>query len=127
MQRILTLAFVLLCSAAWLQAQQTTPQGSYPGSDQTQATSSQTSVEGCLQGSNGTFTLTDSSGMTYQLEGDASMLSKHVGHEVRVTGSVSGSGTASSAGSTSPGGSPQTLTVTKVKHISENCKTAMSK
>jgi hypothetical protein len=49
------LTLTLLVSAAWLQAQQ------YPktGSDQTGSTkSSQTKVEGCLQASNGNFTLT---------------------------------------------------------------------
>jgi uncharacterized protein DUF5818 len=96
--------------------------------------SGQTSVEGCLQGSGGNFTLTVNSGTTYQLEGDTSKLSEHVGHEVRITGSTSGS--ASTAGTTSGSssensntmspsgsrGSQHTLTVEKVKHISKTCK-----
>jgi hypothetical protein len=134
MSRILTLMFVLLCSAAWLQAQDQYPQNPTTGSSQTKASSGQTSVEGCLQGSNGNFTLTDSSGTAYQLQGDTAKLSKHVGHEVKITGSPSGASAAGSsaaspsgASSSSGMGSSQTLTVSKLKHISESCKTSMSK
>jgi hypothetical protein len=56
-------------------------------------------VEGCLQGSNGNFALSDKSGTTYQLSGDTSKLSKHVGHEVQITGSTSASSAASSTSS----------------------------
>jgi len=122
MTRMLMFALVLLCSAAWLQAQDTSQQSP---SAQAGAMSGQTSVEGCLQGSNGSFTITDSTGTAYQLEGDASMLSKHVGHEVKVIGTTSGSGDASSAAGASQGNSAQqTLTVQKVKHISDSCKTS---
>lgn len=80
-----------------------------------------------MQGSNGSFTLTDNSGTTYQLQGDTSKLSKYVGHDVQITGSTSptsGSTAASSSSGTSQGGSQQqTLTVDKMKHISESCKT----
>ena len=154
MSRVLMLALALLCSAAWLQAQnqypQNPPTGSSPsGSSQTAPTgsgqegsaasqtgtsSNQTSIEGCLQGSNGTFTLTDKSGMTYQLQGDSSKLSKHVGHEVELTGSASSAGSTAGAGSTTGAGSSsasstggtsqgssQMFTVDKVKHKSDTC------
>ena len=78
-------------------------------------------VEGCLSGSNGNFTLTDKNGMAYQLTGDSSTLSEHVGHEVKVTGMSSSSASGSSA---STGGSGQTLQVSSVKHISKTCKSA---
>jgi len=118
MARMFTLALALLCSALWLQAQDTSTQTS-PGSD----TSKQTSIEGCLQRSDGNFILTDSAGITYELRGDTSMLSKHIGHLVKVTGSPSDSGTPSSTSNASSGSSQQqTLTVDKVKHISETCK-----
>jgi hypothetical protein len=68
---------------------------------QSQTSAGQTSVEGCLQGSDGNFTLADSSGTTYQLNGDTSKLSKHVGNEVQITGSTSGSTSGSSAASSS--------------------------
>jgi hypothetical protein len=68
MHRILMLALALLCSAAWLQAQDS--QNPPSGSSKTDASSNHVSVEGCLQGSNGSFTITDSAGTTYQLQGD---------------------------------------------------------
>lgn len=126
MARMLTLAFALLCSVAWLQAQETSQQASPSAAGQTGAKSGQTSVKGCLQGSNGNFTITDSAGTSYQLQGDASTLAKHVGHEVEVTGSTSGSGSASAASGGTSAGSQQTLSVDKVKHISDSCK-SMSK
>ena len=67
---------------------------------QTTQTSSDsgTSIEGCLNGSAGNWTLTDQSGKTWQLAGDTSKLSDHVGHQVRLTG-TDNSGSASSSGS----------------------------
>ena len=55
---------------------------------QTTQTSSDSgnSIEGCLNGSAGNWTLTDQSGKTYQLSGDTSKLSDHVGHQVRIMG-----------------------------------------
>lgn len=119
MPKTLMLVFALLLSTAWLTAQE------YPQSGSQQAghhTSGQTKVQGCLEGSNGNYTLTASSGTTYQLQGDASKLSKHVGHEVQITGTPSeaGSSTGTMSG-TSAGGAQQTLTVDTVKHISKTC------
>jgi Protein of unknown function (DUF5818) len=124
MSKTLMLALAILCSAAWLQAQDPSSQSSHPTSAQAGAASSQTSVEGCLQSSNGTFTLTDNAGTTYQLQGDTSKLSKHVGHQVQITGSTSGSSAAAASGSTTQGSShQQTLTIDKVKHVADSCKT----
>jgi uncharacterized protein DUF5818 len=83
-------------------------------------------VEGCLQGSDGNFTLTDSSGTTYQLAGDTSKLTEHVGHEVRIKGSTSGAGS-SGAGASASAGGQQTLTVESVKHVAKTCKSAGGK
>jgi hypothetical protein len=135
MPKMWTLALVLLISAAWLQAQESPSGSSQSGSSQTAAGQTgsagarQASVEGCLQGSNGNFTLTDSSGTTYQLEGNTSKLSEHVGHEVQVTGTPSKSSAGTGANSNSamaPGESSgsRTLTVEKVKHISKTCKSS---
>jgi uncharacterized protein DUF5818 len=123
MYRMFMLALALLSSTALLQAQDPSAQSSKPTSAQAGSASGQTTVEGCLQGSNGSFTLTDNAGTTYQLQGDTAKLSKHAGHQVQITGSTSGS-SASSAGSSSSAGGSQMLTVEKVKHISESCKTA---
>jgi hypothetical protein len=114
MSKTLMLAAVLLLSATWLQAQQD------QGAGQTNSPSSNT-VEGCLQGSNGNYTLTDSAGTTYQLAGDTSKLTEHVGHEVEIKGSTSPSSSASTGASSQP-----TLTVDSVKHVSKTCK-AMTK
>jgi len=133
MAKVWMLAVLLVCSAAWVAAQDQSPQ---TGSRQTDPTSSpsssgQTSVEGCLQGSSGNYTLTDDSGMTYQIQGDNSKLAEHVGHEVKITGTVSGaSNAAGSSASTSAGassGGGQTLTVDKVQHKSKTCKSSASK
>lgn len=91
-------------------------------------TGNHTSIQGCLSGSAGSYTLTDQSGKSYQLEGETSKLSEHVGQEVQLTGKESGSSntsmTASSSSSTaSSGTSSESLkfNVSKVKKISDTC------
>jgi hypothetical protein len=84
-----------------------------------QASSSHTTVEGCLSGADGKYTLTDKTGTSYQLTGDTAKLADHVGHEVKITGSA-GSGSAASAGSAAGG---QSLDVSSVKMVSKTCKT----
>ena len=116
MKKAAILAAVLLFSAAWMQAQQQDPQGS----------SSETTVQGCLQGSSGNFTLTDKSGTTYQLAGDTSKLTEHVGHEVQIKGMTSPSAPSAAGSSSNPsgaaaGGSQSNLTVKEVKHVSKTC------
>lgn len=132
MARTILLALTLLASAAWLQAQSQYPQNnSGQTGSATSGSSGQTTVQGCLQGSSGNYTLTSDSGTTYQLSGDTSKLDKHVGHEVEITGTPSGSSSAatpsggtnpSSSSSTSSSGASQSLNVDNVKHISKTCK-----
>jgi hypothetical protein len=129
MARTLLLVFTLLLSAAWLQAQNSSSQSNPSQSASSSASSSgQTKVEGCLEGASGSYTLMSNTGTTYQLQGDTAKLSKHVGHEVEITGTTSGS-SAASTGATSPStgtsasNSGQQLTVEKVKHISATCST----
>jgi Protein of unknown function (DUF5818) len=127
MAKTFLLAISLLLSAVWLQAQSQYPQ---TGSRQTGASASgQTTVQGCLQGSDGNYTLTDKSGTTYQLQGDTSKLSAHVGHEVQITGSTTSASTATSPTAGTPTGATQqfTLTVQNMKHISKTCKSASPK
>jgi Protein of unknown function (DUF5818) len=149
MPKTLMLTAVLLLSAAWLQAQQYPQTGSSPSSSSPSSSSQSDpmskgssdtggqTVEGCLQGSNGNFTLTDNSGTTYTLAGDTSKLTEHVGHEVRIKGTASGaaagssgagagSSSGASAGAGAPGGG-QTLTVESVKHVAKTCKSAGGK
>src|SRR6185437_4467086 len=68
----------------------------------TETSSGNNSIEGCLNGSAGNWTLTDQSGKTYQLSGDTSKLSDHVGHHVRLMGTDNSS---SASGSSSPSSS----------------------
>src|SRR5213595_3949199 len=104
----------------------------YPqtGSSQKGASASgQTTIEGCLQGSDGNYTLTDKSGTTYQLQGDTSKLSAHVGHEVQITGSTTSASSATSPTTGTPAGAtPQpTMTVQSMKHLSKTCKSVSPK
>jgi hypothetical protein len=132
------LGLTLLLSFAWAQAQtsqsDSSTNGQTSGSDNGQQSQmgsqsgmqgGKTSVQGCLQGSNGTYTITDDAGTMYQLSGDTSKLSAHVGHEVQITGTVSGNGSNAMSGGSSSGGSSgsQTLQIEKVKHIAKTCKT----
>jgi hypothetical protein len=81
------------------------------------------SVEGCLGGSDGNYTLTDQSGNSYRLTGDTAKLSEHIGHEVKVSGTKS---TATATGSSDTmgqtGGSQQAIQVTSVKHVAKTCQ-----
>ena len=122
MYKTLLFALTLALSAACLQAQDQSQPAATPSAGQ--SASSQT-VEGCLQGSNGSFTLTDNSGTTYQLSGDNSKLADHVGHEVSITGSTSGASASSPTSTATPSASgSQSLTVEKVKVVAKTCKTA---
>src|SRR5260370_27852751 len=115
--RHLLLLSVLLLGVSWAAAQnnpsQTTPTGA----------GSETTVQGCLGGSDGNYTLTDKNGTSFQLTGDTAKLSEHVGHEIKVTGTAS-SASASPSGGTASGtmGQPsstsqQAIQLTSVKHI----------
>ena|SRR6476620_8241628 len=95
------------------------------------STESGTGIEGCLSGSAGNFTLTDQSGKTWQLAGDTSKLSDHVGHQVRLTGTDTSASAAGgpSSGATATGAgaaaaTQSTFNVTKVKMISSSCPTS---
>jgi hypothetical protein len=113
-RKYLMLLSLLLC-AGWLLAQEggmSKSQGQM-GKGET----GQTKVEGCLQKSAGGFTLTDSTGKMYDLQGETATLSKHVGHEVLITGTKSSASSSMSAEHSEP-----VLEVTSLKHISKTCK-----
>lgn len=134
MRQIFLLVSVLLLSLSWALAQDATQGSTTPArgtnpmnSGQNSAAAGEKTVTGCLSGSNGSFSLTDKHGNSYQLTGDNAKLSEHVGHEVRVTGtpSPSASGaTAGAPGTTTAGntGAEQSLQVTSLKHISKSCQ-----
>lgn len=164
MTKTILLTFTLLASSAWMVAQSTpsssqspdtssTPSssagqstgsaasqssGSQAGSAESQSSGSETTIRGCLNSSGGSYTLTDASGTTYQLQGESSKLSAHVNNEVEIKGTASGASGAGAAGSTSPsaGSSASTgasstgsaagsqmFNVTKVKKVSGTCST----
>ena len=143
MRQVLLCVSVLLLGLTWSVAQtggssETSPSGSTSGASQSagaqsgssgqmgqSSASGHTSVEGCLSGSNGSYTLTDKNGNTYQLTGDTAKLSEHVGHEVKVMGTSSAAGASSTggtSGSAMGGSGSQSLQVTSVKHVSKSCQ-----
>lgn len=146
MRKLSLIAAILLLSSAWVLAQsgtspssdqnpsstspsQTSPSQTSPSSTQpaqqpdTSATSSAAAntVEGCVGGSAGNYTLTDASGKTYQLSGDTSKLADHVGHQVRITGDEGGGAAGAAAGAASGAAGSSTINVKKVKMISSSC------
>jgi hypothetical protein len=75
----------------------------------------------------------DGSGTTYKLMGDEIRLKKHVGHEVAVTGELTGgAGTTASASDQSQAqpsagnSDAKAIQVTSVKMISKQCTSGMS-
>jgi hypothetical protein len=141
MRRLLLLLSVLLLGACWAVAQDTTnqtnPNSTPTSSSQTSSAtaSGETTVQGCLSGSSGNYTISDKNGTSYQLTGDTAKLSEHVGHEVKVTGTSSAasaapsdSGTATGTTGQASGAAQQTLQVSSVKHIAKTCQSGgMSK
>src|SRR5438270_11084255 len=87
----------------------TTPSTTTTTTQSTPTSGQTTSVTGCLQGSSGSFNLTDNNGKSWTLQGDSnsnSQLSQHIGHTVSITGMDNGSGT---------------LQVSSISMISANC------
>ena len=129
MRKVLFAAAVLLLAfgVAWAQQQPATSD-----SDNTTPANagSQITVQGCLGGSPGNFTLLGSDGTTYQLQGNDDQLKEHVGHTVAVTGTV-GAGNSSTtsatpnnpsgASSSATTGEQRTLSVSSMQHISASC------
>lgn len=138
MRQVFLFLSVLLLGVSWAVAQgsQTTPSSSSPSSSSSASQSSQTSaggettVEGCLSGSSGSYTLAAKDGTTYQLTGDTAKLSEHVGHEVKVTGTANSAASSSSSsnasGTAGTAGSEKSLQVSSVKHISKTCQAGSS-
>ena len=143
MKKMLLVTVALACSAIWGFAQTSTSPASPSGADQSSAGAGQSSasasssaspvtVDGCLAGASGSYTLKDkATGATYNLAGDTSKLAAHVGHELQITGTTNGSasatsGSASSSASSTPSASSsssggQTLNMTAAKMVSASC------
>lgn len=80
-----------------------------------------TTVEGCLDGAAGNYTLTGYNGSSYQLAGDAEQLKSHVGETVQIVGVVTPIAHVPLAMSEGTQTQP-TLTVSSLKPVSGVCK-----
>ncbi|MGB2602247.1 MAG: hypothetical protein WBC78_01540 [Candidatus Sulfotelmatobacter sp.] len=119
MRHFLLFSVLLLCTS-WAAAQ------GYPSQGATGSTTAQQNVIGCLSGSSGSYTLTAKNGKSYQLTGDIAKLNEHIGHEMKITGTVS-SPSASSTGAMGKTSGEETIDVTSFKHIAKTCESgAMS-
>jgi Protein of unknown function (DUF5818) len=113
--RHLLLFSVLLLATSWAAAQ------SYPSQETSGKSGAQDTVKGCLSSSGGTYTLTDKDGKAFQLTGDTTKLTEHVGHEIKVTGTVSAA-SATSSDAMGKTGADQTIEVSSVKHVAKSCE-----
>ena len=116
MMRYLLAVSVVLLGATWAAAQ------NYPSQSKSANTGTQTTVEGCLSGSAGSYMLTDKKGNNFELTGDTAKLSEHVGHEIKVTGTESAPSTCSGASNSTMGQAQKTIDVTSFKHVSKTCQ-----
>jgi hypothetical protein len=100
------------------------------------------SVEGCLGGSAGKFTIIDKAGTTYDLQlpasADSSKLNSHIGQEVRVSGNMSNAKSSSAGGTdasaassssqtatgSSASSSHPSIAVTKIDKVADTCSTS---
>jgi len=125
MRQIFLLLSVLFLGLSWAVAQNTSSQSSAASTSSGQTThaasGNEKSVEGCLSESNGSYMLTAKNGTMYQLSGDAATLKEHIGHEVKITGTMASNSSGMSNGS-AMGNSEHTIDVTSVKHISKTCQ-----
>ena len=122
MMRYLLVVSVLLLGATWAAAQ------NYPSQSKSANTGSQTTVEGCLSGSAGSYMLTDKKGNSFELTGETAKLSEHVGHEIRVTGTETAASTSTNSGASNStmGQVQKTIDVTSFKHVSKTCQAGTS-
>ena len=112
--RHLLLFSVLLLGVSWAAAQSESQAA-------TGKSGGQETVQGCLSSSGGAFTLTAKDGKTFQLTGDTAKLTENVGHEVKVTGTVS-SAAESATGAMGKTGAEKTIEITSVKHVAKSCE-----
>ena len=99
MRKVLFATAVLLLALGVALAQQQ-PATSDTNTNTPSNAGSQITVQGCLGGNPGNFTLLGSDGTSYQLQGNDDQLKDHVGHTVAVTGTLgTGNSTSSTASS----------------------------
>jgi hypothetical protein len=132
--RYLQLLAVLLLATVWgavaqedhQSPTQPTPAQGYPSASQTAPANAggEQTMQGCLSGSDGNYTLMVRNGTSYKLTGDTAKLAEHIGHEIKVTGTVSSASTSpntdTSAGTTASSG--EEIQIGSVKHIAKTCQ-----
>ena len=132
--RYLQLLAVLLLAMVWGVAQDYPSQTNSTQASQANPVNAggEQSVQGCLSGADGNYSLMVKNGTSFKLAGDTAKLAEHIGHEIKVTGTMSSASaspnTDTSAGTTgestpSSGGEIQ---VTSVKHIAKTCQSGIS-
>ena len=132
--RYLELLAVLLLAMVWGVAQDYPSKTNSTHASQASPVNAggEQSVQGCLSGADGNYTLMVKNGTSFRLAGDTAKLAEHIGHEIKVTGTMSSASTSpntdTSAGTTgqsspSSGGEIQ---VTSVKHIAKTCQSGTS-
>jgi hypothetical protein len=116
MRNTLMLILALLVSAVWMQAQDATQSPS--------KASGLTTIQGCLS-YNGHYQLTEDNGTVHQLQSEANRLTKHVGHEVTVTGKPAIRSVDSTIqGQGSNVKEEQVFKVSSVQHVADTCTSA---
>ena len=113
MHKTLMFILVLLASALWLQGQDAGK------------TAGLTTIQGCLTYTNGHYRLTEDNGTKHQLQSQANKLTKHVGHEVAITGkpAIRTVGT-TQEGTASSVKEEQVFKVSSVQHVADACTSA---
>jgi hypothetical protein len=115
--KTLTFILVVLFSSLWLQGQD--------AGQTTGKTAGLTTIQGCLTYSNSHYRLTEDNGTSHQLQSQANKLTKHVGHEVTITGkpAIRTIGT-TQQGTASSVKEEQVFKVSSVQHVADTCTTA---
>jgi hypothetical protein len=127
MRKLTLLAIAIVGSSLW-----TFAQAPSPGQSSSFDAAGALKIEGCLGGTDGSYSLQDKkSGIVYLLVGDNERFNSHVGQEVRVTGKVTTSGVSSNSITTTDtsGGNPvegeHRLNVQSLTKLSSSCSSPL--
>jgi hypothetical protein len=114
---------VLMLAVSLSALAQSTPDAGQSSPTAGQTSDKTTSITGCISESNGKYMITDKShpgGLQLVSSDD---LKPHVGHKVRVSGTMDNAGSTQASGSQAGDMSSMVLKVSDMKMISEHCDT----
>lgn len=122
MTKTTMLCLAILICALWLQARPANQGAS--ASKTAEVAPGPAMLEGCLQKSQGEYTITDKDGMSHHLSEGSKLLKSYVGHEVQLTGVPS----TRTIDTTPPGGASSAIErpVFKVKTVKDVAVTCQS-